>query len=85
MSPAGLQAFLSRLTLLYGPRFPVGPTLVSTTRTTLSKYDVRLVIVDRAAPGSRQVMQLFSDALGAPTVSSDQFALWTRAAGSPRG
>ena len=77
MSPPGLQAFLSHLTLFYGPRVPVGPKLVSITRTTLTNYDVRLVIVDRSAPGSGPVVQLFTDALGPPKVSSGGFSLWT--------
>ena len=77
MSPSGLQAFLSGLSLFYGPRFPVGPKLESITRTTLSKYDVRLVIVDRSARGSGQVLKLFTATLGPPTVSSGRFALWS--------
>ena len=77
MSPLGLQGFLSGLALFYGPRLPLSPKLVSITRITLSKYDIRLVIVDRAVSGSGPVMKLFTDALGPPKVSSGQFSLWS--------
>ena len=68
MSPPGLQRFLTAQVGfdLYGPPLPLSPELVSITRTTLSKYDVRMVIVDRSATGSGPVMKLFNEALGAP-------------------
>jgi hypothetical protein len=49
----------------------------------MSKYDVRLVIVDRAEFGSGPVMKLFEAALGPPTVSSGQFSLWSIRTGNP--
>jgi hypothetical protein len=83
MNPPDLQRFLAGQNIatslfapLYGPSLPVSPDLVTTTRTTLSRYDVRLVIVDRSASGSGPVMELFNDALGPPKVSSGQFRLW---------
>ncbi len=83
MDPSGLQRFLvgqaGGFTLVlspYGPPLRFSSKLVSTTRRTLSKYDVRLVIVDRAESGSGPVMELFSDALGPPKVSSGEFSLW---------
>ena len=83
MNPPNLQRFLAGQDLatsfffpLYGPSLPVSPELVATTRTALSKYDVRLVIVDRSAGGSGPVMELFNDALGPPKLSAGQFSLW---------
>jgi hypothetical protein len=78
MNPPGLQQFLAGQSGLspYGAPLPVSPELVSLTRTTLSKYDIRLVIVDRSESGSGPVMKLFDDALGPPEVTSDQFSLW---------
>ena len=84
MSPSGLQQFLAGqdpLTVFayfktYGRPLPVTPELVATTRATLSKYDVGLVIVDRSVPGSGPVMRLFNDALGPPKLSTGHFSLW---------
>ena len=95
MNPPGLQQFLAGqqpLTLvghsfptgIYGSPLPVSPELVATTRTTLSRYHVRLVIVDRSVSGSGPVMELFSDALGPPRLSAGQFSLWTDWGGVPR-
>ncbi len=82
MTPPGLQRFLAGG--LYGPSLLVSPELVATTRTTLFKYDVRLVIVDRSAGGSGPVMELFNDALGPPVLSSAQFSMWADWHGRPR-
>jgi hypothetical protein len=71
MSPPDLQRFLSAPS---GEQ--LGPKLVAITRTTLSKYHVRLVLVDESEPGSGLVTRLFEDALGPPTQTSDQFLLW---------
>ena len=84
MSPSGLQRFLASQSLSpsvlaftpYGPPLPFSPELVSITRTALSKYDIRLVIVDRSESGSGPVIKLFTDALGPPKVSSGGFSLW---------
>ena len=83
MNPSGLQRFLSGLLSIYGPPLPLSPTLVSITRTTLSRYDIRLVIVDRSEHGSGPVMTLFSEALGPPKLSSGHFSLWSVGKGKP--
>jgi hypothetical protein len=79
MSPPGLQNFLTRQEGITHKGSPMRVTteLVATTRTTLSKYGVKLVIVDRSLRGSRRVVELFNEALGSPTVSSGQFTLWS--------
>ena len=84
MSPSGLQRFLvgqpaspDLVFSPYGPPVPFSPQLVPITRTTLSKYDVRLVIVDRSEVGSGPVMKLFTEVLGPPAVSSGHFSLWS--------
>jgi hypothetical protein len=89
MRPQGLQEFLagqesSGLSGLYGPPLPVSPQLVSATRTTLSRYDVRLVIVDRSVSGSGPVVELFNDALGRPKRSVGQFSMWADWHGLPK-
>lgn len=78
MSPAGLQRFLASQegVTLYGPPPPLNSSLVSVTRATLSKYKVKVVIVDRSAGGSAPVAQLFQMALGSPTATGGSFALW---------
>jgi hypothetical protein len=84
MRPSGLQQFLAGqdvVTLyvysrVYGGQLPVSPELVATTRATLSRYDVGLVIVDRSEAGSGPVMRLFNDALGRPKLSAGHFSLW---------
>ena len=84
MSPSALQQFLvgqdpspALVFSPYGPPLRFSPKLVTITRTTLSKYGVRVVIVDRSVSGSGPVMTLFTDVLGLPQVSSGQFSLWT--------
>jgi hypothetical protein len=87
MKPSDLQRFLVSqhvypLALFISPYWPplhFSPGLVSITRTTLSKYDVDMVIIDRAAPGSGPAIKLFSDALGLPKVTSDGFSTWQSA------
>jgi hypothetical protein len=78
MSPPGLQQFLTAQTgfALYGPPPPLNPDLVSITRTTLSTYDVGMVIVDRSESGSGPVMKLVNETLGPPDFSSGRFSLW---------
>ena len=50
---------------------------MSITRTTLSKYDVGMVIIDRSEFGSGPVVKLFSEALGPPNFSTSQFLMWS--------
>jgi hypothetical protein len=94
MSPRGLQQFLSSSTSSFrpgvfftgtpfGPALQVSPELVAATRTALSRYDVRLVIVDRSVGGSGQVMELFNDALGPPKLSTGRFSMWADWHGRP--
>ena len=85
MSPPGLQRFITAAAFLplYGPSPPLGPALVSTTRTTLSKYHVGMVIVDRSQDGSSPVMKLFTEALGPPNLSVGRFSLWSTRTGNP--
>ncbi len=50
--------------------------LVSATRATLASYDVRLVLVDNAIPGSSAVVALFRAALGPPSMVKGSFTVW---------
>jgi hypothetical protein len=85
MSPPGTQQFLTNQEGVssLGPEMPVGPKLVAVTRSTVSKYDIRLVVVDRSMTGSAAVMELFSDALGPPKVSAGHFSMWADWHGRP--
>jgi hypothetical protein len=78
MSPPGTQQFLASQegVSFFGPALPVSPELVATTRSIVSRYDIRLVIVDRSMSGSGPVMKLFNDALGPPKLSAGQFSMW---------
>lgn len=78
MSPPALQTFLAAQDGAnpYGPPPPIGPELVASTRRALSRYDVRVVIVDRSERGSAPVVTLFQDALGPPKLSVGRFSLW---------
>ncbi len=78
MNPEGLQRFLANQegVTLYGPQPPLNSGLVGVTRATLSKYNVKVVIVDRSAGGSRKVVKLFRMALGLPTATAGSFVLW---------
>jgi hypothetical protein len=66
------------------PPPPITPGLIAATRTTLSRYNVRLIIVDRSYPHSKGVMTLFRQTLGPPTLSDDRFSLWKVAPPPPR-
>jgi hypothetical protein len=79
MTPPNLQQFLAgqQGATLYGPPLPVTPGLVEATRAALSRYRVRLVIVDRSTIGSASVVELFDKALGLPAVSASSFSLWS--------
>jgi hypothetical protein len=85
MSPPGLQQFLAGQDppSAYGPPLPVTTGLVRDTRSALSRYHVRLVVVARSVPGSGPVMDLFRAALGSPKVSAGQFSLWADWPDSP--
>ena len=87
MKPSGLQQFLADPNGTgggpFGPTLTVSPALVATTRTSLSDYGVRLVIVDRSIAGSGPVMELFTDALGPATLSSSGFSMWSDWHGRP--
>jgi hypothetical protein len=78
MNPEGLQRFLANQegVTLYGPRPALDSSLVAVTRATLSRYHVKVVIVDRSAHGSRLVVKLFKMALGLPTATARSFVLW---------
>jgi hypothetical protein len=78
MNPEGLQQFLANQegVTLYGPRPPLNSSLVAVTRATLSKYNVKVVIVDRRAGRSKAVVKLFHMALGLPTATAGSFVLW---------
>lgn len=78
MKPAGLQQFLANQegVSTYGAAPPLNTSLVSITRAVLSKYDVKVVIVDLSAGGSGPVAKLFRLALGSPTATAGSFVLW---------
>jgi hypothetical protein len=85
MSPSGTQQFLANQggVGMFGPEMPVSPKLVAITRATVSRYDIRLVIVDRSETGSNAVMELFNDALGRPMLSTGRFSMWADWHGRP--
>jgi hypothetical protein len=85
MSPSGPQRFLANEegAGFYGPAMPVSPSLIADTRSTISRYDIRVVIVDRSFAGSGAVMELFSDALGPPKLSTGHFSMWADWHGRP--
>lgn len=78
MHPEGLQHFLGAQegAALYGPPLRITPGLIASSRTALSRYDIRVVIVDRSLAGSGPVMELFTDVLGPPKLSTGQYSLW---------
>jgi len=86
MSPPGLQQYLdcNSISCPYGGPPPVRSELVAATRATISRYRVRLIIVDRSFVGSGHVVDLFTEVLGPPCISVDQFSVWTGWNGSPR-
>lgn len=85
MSPPSTQQLLANQegVNVFGPETPVSPKLVAATRSVVSRYDVRVVIVDRSTPGSGAVVQLFDDALGRPMSSAGQFSMWANWHGRP--
>jgi hypothetical protein len=85
MSPPGTQQFLAGQEGLsfFGPGLRDSPKLVAITRSVVSRYHIRLVIVDRSMSGSGPVMELFTNALGPPTLSAGQFSMWANWHGRP--
>jgi hypothetical protein len=83
-TPPELQQFLAQQEFVpaSAASSSITPELVSATRAAFARDDVRLVIVDRAAAGSRPVMELFTTALGPPTLSSARYSLWTESDGT---
>ncbi len=86
LNPPDLTVFLERLEAFspylraFNPHLTpqvVSSALVQATRTTLHKYHVHVVIVDRTATGAAPAVDLFTRSLGPPTVSSQMFLLWT--------
>jgi hypothetical protein len=49
----------------------------------MSRYHIRLVIVDSSHSGSGPVMNLFNDALGPPEATSGPLTLWADWPDSP--
>jgi hypothetical protein len=86
MRPSEVQQFLTASggSPIYGSASPVSPRLVTSTRAFLSRYHVRLVVVDRSVGHSGPVMELFNDALGRPKISVGQFAVWADWHGVPK-
>jgi hypothetical protein len=83
LEPNALQVYLTTEESLLGPLYraghaipPLTTDLVATTRTTISRYHVGLIIVDRVQPAAADVMVLFRHALGAPTLSAGDFTMW---------
>ena len=68
---------------VFGPALRRSPKLVAITRSVVSRYHIRLVIVDRSMAGSGAVMELFNDALGTPVLSAGQFSMWANWHGRP--
>jgi hypothetical protein len=86
MRPLEVQQFLTASggCPLCGSAVPVSPQLVASTRTFLSRYHVRLVVVDRSVGNSGAVMELFNDALGHPKILAGHFAVWADWHGVPK-
>jgi hypothetical protein len=82
LEPDALQTYLASKEVgiffkdLRLPNMPDNPDLVSTTRITISRYQVRLIIVDRGEVGAADVMVLFRRVLGPPALSAGVFTMW---------
>jgi len=70
------QQFLPILKNVPLPPLPLNSELVATTRATISKYHIRVIIVDRSRSGAANVIDLFRRALGTSPVSSGTFSMW---------
>ena len=86
MRPSEVQQFLTASggCPLCGSAIPVSPQVVASTRAFLSRYHVRVVVVDRSVGNSGPVMALFNDALGHPKISVGHFAVWFDWHGVPK-
>jgi hypothetical protein len=89
LEPPGLQQFLLRQQFLADPLVnpfvsvssypaPTGSALIATTRATLIRYHVRLIIVDHSMRESGPVMQLFEAILGPPRLVVGQYSVWAQ-------
>ncbi len=78
-NPPDLSVFLMGLEAREAPSMTSG--LVVASRAALLEDGVRVVIVDKSAPGGPSAMALFQDALGRPKVVAGSFALWSSSAG----
>jgi hypothetical protein len=90
LSPNGLQLFFSNIESENVQRFfgqkgirpPVTPDLIVTARTTVSRYHVRVIIIDREYSEAGQVVKLIRLAFGPPAVSIGKFSQWIIPAGT---
>jgi hypothetical protein len=74
LEPNGLQEYLS--SKLAYPHLQLTSNVIDAARTTISRYHVRLIIVDRHHAGAMDVIYLFRRALGAPGISAGGFTMW---------
>lgn len=86
MNPPDLENFLSTEEGLDGRSTPpvIDRKLLGTTRATLSRYDIRVVIVDRSLPGSGAVTELLTAILGPPKAVAGNFSVWADWPGSAK-
>ena len=86
MHPAGFQLFLAGQegVAYYGPKVPVTTALIATTRATVARYHIRLVIVNRSLKGSGPVVSVLTEALGPPKATSGSLSLWADWPNAPK-
>jgi hypothetical protein len=75
LEPNGLQRYLN-LEQSAGPHLRLNSDVVDIARITISRYHVRLIIVDRGQAGAADVIDLFRRAVGAPGTSARGFTMW---------
>jgi hypothetical protein len=75
LEPNGLQRYLN-LKQSAGPHLRLNSDVVDIARITISRYHVRLIIVDRGQAGAADVIDLFRRAVGAPGTSANGFTMW---------
>jgi hypothetical protein len=76
LEPNVLQEYIY-LHEVWRARLPASYDPVASARLTISRYHVRVIIVDRGWFGASDLIRLFRRSLGAPTVSAGQFTMWT--------
>jgi hypothetical protein len=83
MDPPELQRFIAILsyrglsgTQPTAPESVISSRLLTSTRTTLSRNGVQVVMVDRKWGGSHPVMQLFNEVLGPPDRTVGSYSFW---------